>query len=523
MNKKSESDKKLKVLVGICFLLVISVSFLSLSQYNYILPGDSVFHWKHTSEIQREKKIIYHNAFFPEAPLWYPYGYHVVFAVISNITDLNLNLIFLYTPLIFYMFYFSVIYFFVKRLTNNTLIGLLSAFSILFFWVGYPGYRIFFYLWATPRMITPFIIILVMSLLFYFKKISWIIIALLSFTIGIFHRSTAIVFFIFLFIYAGLKFLKKCSIKMPLIAIFFLFISASIWSMPYLINHGIPFSDLKGNMLPRTENINTETHELTLIENINKGINPFIEPFLLKEKVPMLLAWFLFSIFGFFIFIRRYRGFEASLVFSLFLLLALINSFFLNIEIINDMMRYLLVPFLFCIFFGVGIYHILIENQSNIKKVTMILLLLIMISSTLVVASNLYFERLDSPKYLQISKDAINFLKNTPENSTIFADSMSSYYFAHLTGRKVYTSQEGHLGPLYGLNYSLRKINREIIMTSCNINETREILNNNYPAYVYIGWLENAKYDVCLEKFEKYFEVEDFVLDKVYYLKGEFP
>jgi len=512
-------ELKIRVFLVIIFLLIIATGFISLSNYKYYLPGDSTYHYQQTNQIIKTKEITQNNAIIEGAPSFYPNGYYVLMSSFSLITGVNLIKVFLFVPLLFYLFYFSVIYLFAKRLTKNSTIGILSAFSILFFWAGYPSYRIFNYLWATPRMLNPFMILLSITLLLLFNKRYNAPILLLIASIGLLHRSTSVVLFIFLVIFCLFSFIKKSKRVLSIIAIITLIISWSIWLVPYSLNYSVPFDSFNVQALPKENKLSTEDESNFIQNRFETAFNPFTNLFHLEDTHSILLiVWFLFSVLGLFLLFKKFRNENILLYFIILFLIVLINSLFLDITLIKDIVRTLLVPFIYCLSFGISIYYLLLKRLTKIKITSFVIISFIVITICFNTSANLYYERLDIPKYLKISPEAINYLQNTTENATIFADCWNSYVLSMLADRKVHVTQPGHIGPTFGINYSKRVNEVKTVLESCNINKTKVILEENKPSYVYIGWLENAHYKICEEKFEKYFEIKDFGKDQIYYL-----
>ena len=68
-------------------------------------------------------------------------------------------------------------------------------------------------------------------------------------------------------------------------------------------------------------------------------------------------------------------------------------------------------------------------------------------------------------------------------------------------------------------NISERHEDVSHIYESCNFNETKKIISKyGKNVYIYLGRYDKMGYEICYDKFERYFKKEDFGEDTIYYL-----
>ena len=110
-------ENKIVYVIFILFLIILAFYIIKISEFSYPLPGDGADHWHWGQAMQNDKSILSYNVLFPQVPQMYPQGYHTLFVVFSNLTNININKTFLLLPVILYLFYFCSLYFFTKFIT----------------------------------------------------------------------------------------------------------------------------------------------------------------------------------------------------------------------------------------------------------------------------------------------------------------------------------------------------------------------------------------------------------------------
>ncbi len=528
-------ENKIVYAVLILFLIILAFYIIKFSEFKYPLPGDGFDHWNFGQAIQNDQSILSYNVLFSEAPLMYPQGYHVLFVVFSNLTNISTNKTFLLLPVILYLFYFCSLYFFTKFITKNRIIAAFSGLSIFLYWTYNPRYlfTISYFSYALPEFLNIFLFLIIYTALLKNNKKWFIVASILTFASSFVHRTTSIALFIFLGVMIFFEFFKKD--KKRIISLFFLlFLLGMGWSiqfLPNMLEYGIPSGAVSGKLSP---NISAGANKVSLIPRLLDSLKQEYEFFTrgryfhFGKGFSFTYIWILLIIMGITCLFKNKMITYPLLPYFSLPLLHIINKLSFNIKVIGSCAYFFFTPIAYFIFSGVGLYYLLFSMKRKKSILLCALLIIILLLSLFVIINNVPRKpegvgvfALQGNIHLGISDEAIEFLKETPSNSTILACPITSKTLAITTRRTVLHTYYGHYGlyvfQLY--NISERHEDVRMIYESCDFNETERLMNKyGKNIYIYMGAYDQGKYNVCFDKFERYFKKEDFGKDKIFYL-----
>lgn len=528
---KFKSETKITSLILLLFLIILSYLLITLNKFEYPLAGDGEDHWRLGEAIKDDQSLLSYNVLFPEAPQAYPQGYHTFFVVFSNITGILLQKIFLLLPVILYLFYYCTVYLFVKCITKNDVIASLSGFSIFLYWFHNNRYfyDISFFAFAMPETLNIFLSMVVISLLLRNRPSFFYIPSILIFIVPFIHWSTSIGLFIFIGFMILFDLIKKDKHEV-IKKTFLLFLLITGWSIqfiPIFINYGLPVSEISAHISPNVEH-NSEGFIKTVSAKLDGEWKFFTERYFnLEIDYPIIYLWILSVVLGL-IFLFKEKTINYKL-FPYFLLPAthVINKLTLDINILHNPTYFFFTPIAYLLFSGIGLYYLFFRLKNYRSLILAVLFILILIPSSFSIIYKMPIKpenaplALQSKEHLEISDDAIDFLKDTHENSTIIACPVTSKTLAITTKRNLLHTYRAHYGMYVFQLYDISQRHEDIkkIYESCDINETKELINKyGDNIYIYVGRYDKAMYKICFEKFETYFIKKDFRKDIIYYL-----
>lgn len=525
-----KNKDKIIVFVFILFTIFTTFFLYGLSNFEYPLAGDGEDHWRIAQFIQKDESLLSYNNMFPQAPMFYPQGYHSLFVAISNLTGISLQQIFLFLPLILFLFFYCSLYIFTKQITKNSIIACLSGFLLFFYWQNNSRhlYNFIIYIFAMPETLNMFISLLIISLIFKFKDIKggiYYLIAILVLASSFIHIMTSVVLFLFIslvFLFNLIKRNKKLVIK-TLFLLFLLFLGWIIQFLPILLDNGFP--DATRHILPTSIEDQSSTFSTILSSKINNVYSFFIiRPFDENVGSPLVYIFILSFILGLIIFLKDKMFNYTNLPYFILPFILIVNKLTFDIKVFNDLVYFLFVPVAYFLFAGIGLYYIWL-NLNKIKGFILAALLIILVLVSLLILINDFSNKntpiLQTNKYVGISDESIAFLNNIPDNSTIVASSLTSKTLAVITSKQVLITANKHYGMYVWQTYDIPQRKKDIkqIYESCDFNETKELMEKyNQEIYIYVGKYEGLEYGICYNKFGASFNKKEFDRDSIYYL-----
>lgn len=531
-----QKEKQAVLLISVVFLIILAFMILRFTKFEYPLTGDGGNHWQIGEAIQQDKTLMSHNVLFPKAPQDYPQGYHLLFVASSNLSGISLQKIFIFMPVILYIFYFCSLYLFAKFVTKNRIIAALSGLSLFLYWtynVRYH-YTVSFFSYAMPEFLNSFLaLIIFVSVLKKDKK--WFCVAsILTFLTSFIHRSTSVALFVFIGFIILFDLIKKDR-KEIVKKVFLLLLLISGWSiqfMPMFLNYGLPVSSITAQFSPSETSKTPAPFFNSFYSKLKDEYNFFAMEryFHFGNGFPFTYVWIILIITGLIFILKKRMINSYTLPYFLLPVLHIFATLIFNINLAKNPAYFFFTPIAYFLFSGIGIYYLFFGKKNLMTLIIGVILIILIIPSIFGIIYRVPLPSSDFPgsirilqgnEHLGISDKAIDFIKNISLDSIVIASPVTSRSIAIITQRKVLHTAYAHYGMYVFDLYNISERHEDIrkIYELCDFNETIELMNKyGRSVYIYVGIYDQATYKICFEKFDKYFEKEDFDKDRIYYV-----